>query len=111
MARVTAHVHVASRDGTRRAWLSPGDTVPDWATVSNPAVLDGGAPPRARQSGGTASTADSSTAEAPPRAGRGSGLEPWQRFAEAHGVGVDSGMARDDVIAACESAGVIPEEG
>ncbi|WP_405911362.1 hypothetical protein OG529_04390 [Streptomyces longwoodensis] len=48
--------------------------------------------------------------EAPPRSGRGSGIEAWRAFAEEHGVGIDEGMTRDDVIAACEAAGVVEPE-
>ncbi|MGW2742370.1 hypothetical protein [Streptomyces sp. NPDC001450] len=48
--------------------------------------------------------------EAPPRSGRGSGIEAWRTFAEQHGVGVDSDMSREDIIAACESAGVVERE-
>jgi hypothetical protein len=47
---------------------------------------------------------------APPRSGRGSGIEAWRQFAEANGVDTDDEMSRDDVIAAVESAGVIERE-
>ncbi|MFE9810703.1 hypothetical protein [Streptomyces sp. NPDC005548] len=50
---------------------------------------------------------DGLKSEAPPRTGRGSGIEAWLAFAEQHDVGTDSDMTRDDVIAACEAAGVI----
>ncbi|WP_405674893.1 hypothetical protein OG292_03250 [Streptomyces sp. NBC_01511] len=48
--------------------------------------------------------------DAPRRSGRGSGVEAWLAFAEAHGVGTDSGMSRDDIIAACERDGVVEPE-
>lgn len=48
--------------------------------------------------------------DAPPRSGRGSGIDAWLAFAEQHGVGTDSDMSRDDVIAACEAAGVVERE-
>lgn len=43
----------------------------------------------------------------PPRAGRGSSLPAWRAWAELRGVAVDDGMTRDDIIAACEHAGVL----
>ncbi|MFF7171094.1 hypothetical protein [Streptomyces pseudovenezuelae] len=55
-------------------------------------------------------TSQQQTVEAPPRSGRGSGIEAWLAFAEAQGVGTDSDMNRDDVIAACEAAGVVEPE-
>lgn len=48
--------------------------------------------------------------EAPPRSGRGSGIEAWRQFAEQNDVGTDSDMSREDIIAACEAAGVIERE-
>jgi hypothetical protein len=47
--RVTAYVFVRGEKG-QMARLAPGDTVPDWATVTNPDVLDGDAPaPKAEE--------------------------------------------------------------
>ncbi|MEU8158035.1 hypothetical protein AB0B94_30650 [Micromonospora sp. NPDC048986] len=43
----------------------------------------------------------------PPRAGRGAGLEPWREFAAAAEVAIPDGARRDDIITACERAGVI----
>ncbi|SFK73178.1 hypothetical protein [Streptomyces pini] len=51
-----------------------------------------------------------STVEAPPRSGRGSGVEAWRRFAEANGYDTDDEMSRDDVIALLERNGVIEPE-
>lgn len=47
---------------------------------------------------------------APPRAGRGSGVKAWRKFADAVGVDLGGATSRDDVIAACEAAGVIDKE-
>lgn len=47
------------------------------------------------------------TPSPPPRAGRGASLEAWQRYAIQADVAVEDGMTRDDIIAACELAGVI----
>lgn len=46
----------------------------------------------------------------PPRRGRGSGLDAWQTFARAAGVPVADDVSRDEIIAACVDAGVIPAE-
>ncbi|MFD5663449.1 hypothetical protein ACFWIK_00870 [Streptomyces anthocyanicus] len=48
--------------------------------------------------------------EAPPRSGRGSGIDAWRAFAEQNGVGVDSDMSREDIIAAAEDAGAVDRE-
>ncbi|MGW1587317.1 hypothetical protein [Streptomyces sp. NPDC002386] len=47
---------------------------------------------------------------APPRTGRGSGVDAWRKFAEDHSVEYDTHASREDIIAACESAGVIERE-
>ncbi len=39
MARVKARVYVQGPGG-KSAFLVPGDTVPDWASVTNPAALE-----------------------------------------------------------------------
>lgn len=38
--KVRAYVHVRSADGRESAVLKPGDTVPEWAEVTNPAALE-----------------------------------------------------------------------
>jgi hypothetical protein len=43
----------------------------------------------------------------PPRAGRGASEPAWRTYAELVGVTVPDGAGRDDIIAACEAAGVI----
>ncbi|HEX6969115.1 MAG TPA: hypothetical protein VF174_09935 [Micromonosporaceae bacterium] len=48
--------------------------------------------------------------QAPPRSGRGSGLDAWQAFAVDHDVEFPDGASRDEIIAACVRAGVIPAE-
>lgn len=103
-ARSAVHVHVVSKDGTKRQWLKPGDEVPSWARLDE-RNLQGG------NDGEAAPQASSSDVPEPSRSGRGSGLEAWRSFAESKGVGVDSDMSRDDIIAACEQAGVVSTEG
>ncbi|MFJ7963135.1 hypothetical protein [Streptomyces sp. NPDC096324] len=102
-ARSAVHAYVSSKDGTQRKWLQPGDEVPSWARLDDRNLL---------ASGGTSDQtgSDGDVAE-PARSGKGSGAEAWRSFAEAKGVGVDSGMTRDDIIAACEQAGVLAAEG
>ncbi|AKY02177.1 head-tail connector protein [Streptomyces phage SF1] len=102
--RLIAYVHVAG------AVYGPGDDVPPeaarrigahaWATGDDQG--DGG-----EQQLGDQAPAPS---EAPPRSGRGSGAEAWRRFAEQHDVEVPADATREDVIAACEAAGVIDPE-
>lgn len=48
--------------------------------------------------------------EAPPRSGRGSGVEAWRAFAEQNEVEVAADASREDIIAACEQAGVVEPE-
>lgn len=42
----------------------------------------------------------------PPRAGRGSSADAWAHYAAEHGVTIADGAGRDEIIAACEAAGV-----
>ncbi|MFG1872147.1 hypothetical protein [Micromonospora arborensis] len=47
---------------------------------------------------------------APPRTGAGSGVDAWSAYAATQGVEVEDGARRDDIIAACERAGVLNEQ-
>ncbi|WP_406337373.1 hypothetical protein [Streptomyces sp. NBC_00649] len=96
--RLIAYVHVAG------VAYGPGDEVP---------------PEVAKRIGAHAWADDDQDAdddqapaasEAPPRSGRGSGIEAWRAFAEQHGVDVAEDATRDDVIAACEAAGLTEAE-
>ncbi|MDX3027480.1 hypothetical protein [Streptomyces scabiei] len=100
-ARAAVHVYVVSKDGTKRQWLKPGDEVPSWARMDS----------RNLQQAETSQQSSAGSASEPARSGKGSGLEVWRSFAERNGVGVDSDMSRDDIIAACERAGVVSTEG
>lgn len=97
--RLARVVHVRDLTG-RTVVLMPGDTVPKWAAnqVTNPKAFEDGG--EQQQAGN----------EPPPRSGRGSGVEAWRTWAEAHGVDTDDEMSRDDVIAACEQFGVVEPE-
>lgn len=46
----------------------------------------------------------------PPRAGRGSSVDAWRSFAEAHGVEVGPDASREEIIVACETVGLIEPE-
>jgi hypothetical protein len=60
----------------------------------------------AADDGGQSTTGD----EAPPRSGRGSGVDAWRAFAERHELDVAADASREDIIAAAESAGLIERE-
>lgn len=106
-ARSAVHVYVVSKDGARRQWLTPGDEVPEWARLDE-RNLEGGS-----EDSATAGSVDAASGQAsvPSRSGKGSGIEAWRTFAESKGVGVDSDMSRDDIIAACEQVGALAPEG
>lgn len=99
--RLRAHVHVAGKV------YGPGDQVPakvakligEHAWEEDADTAAAGQSPQGPE-----------TVEEPPRSGRGSGVDAWRAFAEAKGVGLDDGMDRDAIVAACEQAGVIEPE-
>jgi hypothetical protein len=101
--RLAVHTHVIDKQG-RTVHLAPGDEVPAWARgqLTNPKLWadedhdegGGGTPP-----GGV-----------PSRSGPGSGKDAWAAFADGQGVEVGPAASRDDIIAACEAAGVITPE-
>ncbi|WP_327162105.1 hypothetical protein [Streptomyces zaomyceticus] len=111
--RLIAYVHV---DGQA---YGPGDDVPAevaerigahaWADDTDGELIGehgpetvGFAGPRADGSGGDV--------EAPPRSGRGSGIDAWRSFLADHEVGVDADASREDMIAAAEQAGLVEPE-
>ncbi len=63
--KVTAYVFVRGERGLS-ARLAPGDNVPDWATVTNPAVLDGDAPEAPEEAASDKDEAPEETPEATP---------------------------------------------
>lgn len=107
--QLAAHVHVRDLQGRNRVF-GPGDGVPAWAVkqITNPKAWgEGGVE---QSSAAAAPTPTGTGATPPPRSGKGSGVEAWREFADRKGVGTDDEMSRDDVIAACEAAGVIERE-
>jgi hypothetical protein len=55
-------------------------------------------------------TRQSSTSGAPPRSGRGSGVEAWRQFAAQNDLDVPADASREDIIAAAEDADLIERE-
>jgi hypothetical protein len=86
------------KDGVTQTFM-PGDVVPEWAAtlITNPNVLAVD-----DVEGEPSGSSDSP----PPRAGKGSGLQPWADYATANGVEFEDGAGRDEIVAACEDAGV-----
>jgi hypothetical protein len=94
---LTARTHAMDEQG-RAVWFNPGDTVPGWARkqLTNPKLWGDEQP---------------ATVPVPSTSGPGSGKEAWAAFAADRGVEVDAGASRDDIMAACQAAGVLePKE-
>lgn len=108
--QLAAYVHVRDLAG-RTAVFGPGDDVPAWARkqITNPKAW-GVVEPADSSQAEVSAPAGVGVIEAPPRSGRGSGVEAWRAFAERKGVDVDQDATREDVIAACEAAGVVERE-
>lgn len=103
--RLIAYVHV---DGVA---YGPGDTVPPKVAkrIGDHAWTD------ADQDGADEVSVNDPAGsggdvEAPPRSGRGSGIDAWRAFAERNGYDTDDEMSRDDVIALLERNGVVERE-
>jgi hypothetical protein len=110
--RLNTHVHVAG------AWYGPDDTVPDDVAgkIGDHAWADDD-----QDDGGTVGFTDPADGdqgnggegggvEAPPRSGRGSGVEAWRTFAEQNALDVADDASREDIIAAAEQAGLVEPE-
>ncbi|MCX4705653.1 hypothetical protein [Streptomyces sp. NBC_01373] len=99
--RLIAYVHV---DGVA---YGPNDDVPPRVAkrIGDHAWTDGADEVLVNDPGGSGGDV-----EAPPRSGRGSGIEAWRAFAEAHGLDVDEDRTREQIIADLEERGVIERE-
>ncbi|MGW7248823.1 hypothetical protein [Streptomyces decoyicus] len=106
--QLTATVHVRDLQG-RTVAFGPGDDVPAWAAkqITNPKAWGDGAD---SVDVVEVPTPPGVGVEPPPRSGKGSGVEAWRAFAERKGVDVDQDATREDVVAACEAAGVVDRE-
>jgi hypothetical protein len=101
--KAAAYVHVAGQV------FAPGDEVPDAIAkkITNPAAWgDEAAKDKAKE---REQEFDPNTP--PPRAGKGSSKDAWQRFAAGHGVQLENDATRDDYIAVLQERGIVqPEE-
>jgi hypothetical protein len=86
------------KDGVLQSVL-PGEDIPSGLNVTNPLLL-GGKKPQADALG---------DGDVPPQAGAGSGRDVWADYAEQNGVDVHDDWKRDQIIAACQKAGVAVE--
>jgi hypothetical protein len=86
-------IHVTHPKSGDLIAIGPDDEIPGWAKklVHERHFADG-----------EAAVGDG----VPPRAGAGSGKDAWRDYAAANGVQVADDATRDDIIAACEAAGV-----
>ena len=106
----------------------PGDDVPEWARklITNPHAWEadtadepdsddedsGAADLDDSEAGGESDPVDTPTpapdalSEAPAKTGPGASRQKWADFAAANGVEVDQSWKREDIIAACEKAGL-----
>jgi hypothetical protein len=102
-------VHLRKDDGEVVAFL-PGDDVPSWAAkqITNP--LAWGTEPEQAEVGSGGRVGDASPERdadgPPPQGGTGATRQRWADYATAHGVDVQDDWKREDIIAACEKAGV-----
>lgn len=96
----TVWVHNDEKGTPNASSFGPDDEVPEWAARQMGAHCfeDGEHPfPDAPDAGGI-----------PPKAGKGSGLEAWQKYAKTNGFEVgDAG--RDEIIAALDAEGIPTE--
>ncbi|MEU2013104.1 hypothetical protein [Nocardia sp. NPDC019302] len=94
----------------------PGDDVPEWAAkqITNPLAW-GKQPDRVEVAvgpGGSTSfgerlSSDGKTPDGPPpQGGAGASRQKWADYAAANGVEVEADWKREDIITACEKAGV-----
>ncbi|RPK76620.1 hypothetical protein EES45_22945 [Streptomyces sp. ADI97-07] len=83
------------------------ETVPAWEGEHGPETVQFTDPDDTKQREGGSPL---NGVEAPPRSGRGSGIEAWREFAEQHDIEAPAGASRDDIIAACEAAELVERE-
>lgn len=60
--------------------------------------------------GAAGSPTPTGAGEAPPRSGRGSGIDAWRKYVEDNGVDMPTDATREELIAAAETAGLIERE-
>ncbi|MCC3333587.1 hypothetical protein [Nocardia abscessus] len=109
MSRLNVYVYVTDDMGTVHAF-GPDHVVPDWARnkITNPNVWADAE--KAADESAAIDSADEPATEnpdgPPPQGGPGASRQKWADYASAHGVEVEADWKREDIIAACEKAGV-----
>lgn len=99
--KLTGYFGVRDRLGNVCSF-GPDDDVPAWAAkqITNPSAWEGGSAP---DSGG-------SDDGPPPRAGKGSGREAWEKYATDNGVEVDPEWSRDEIIDELDDRGITVDD-
>lgn len=113
MHTLASYVHVTGPDGVVVA-LAPGAPVPDWAVplIPNPKAWVGGIVPEVEAVPTVLTVVPevcpvAEAVKVPPRRGAGSGRDAWAAYANDSGIEVTADLkTRDDIIAACELAGI-----
>ncbi|WP_052336144.1 hypothetical protein [Mycobacterium canetti] len=102
-------VYLRDEDGTVHTFL-PGVDVPAWAAkqMGDHCFAAHATQPQPHKEHHSAPSSGGGVGP-PPRAGAGSGRDAWAAYAQANGVGVDDDWKRDQIISACEQAGVAVE--
>jgi hypothetical protein len=100
-------VHLTDETGTLHSFL-PGDEVPAWAEKRMGDHCFEGGGDEFDEDGQHPAAGGGGDVPLPPQSGRGSSTDKWAAYAESNGVDVE-GLDRDEIIAACEEAGVAVE--
>ncbi|WP_029932517.1 hypothetical protein [Nocardia otitidiscaviarum] len=105
MTRLACYVYLTDETGEVRAF-GPDSAVPEWARkkITNPHVWQS-------QEAATPATGEVEPEDGPPpQGGPGASRQRWADYASpllaAKGVEVQADWKREDIIAACEKAGV-----
>lgn len=101
----TYAVHL--RKGEELVTFLPGDDVPEWAAkqITNPLAWGTERAAVAAGSGGVGGEAQVDDGP-PPQGGAGASRQRWADYAASNGVQVQDDWKREDIIDACEKAGV-----
>ncbi|WP_280186284.1 MULTISPECIES: hypothetical protein [Nocardia] len=94
------------RNGDQLVTFLPGDDVPEWAAkqITNP--LAWGDTSESPEKPSAPVKAPDSGDGPPPQGGSGASRQRWADYAESKDIEVQDDWKREDIIAACEKAGV-----
>lgn len=93
MATLSGNTIVTHPETGAPTVLLEGEEIPDWADgLIGDHLIEGAESQDGGVSGGQ-----------PPRAGKGSGLEAWQKFADDNQISYPEGASRDEIIAAVDA--------